>query len=190
MIRRRRQKSAIKAPLRDLVLASRRETESLGYSIGRLLQGGDVLALLGELGAGKTTLVRGIMVGLGAPAISVSSPTFTLVHHYQTRLPFIHIDFYRLRSPEEAEGIGLSDYFTDQAVTAIEWADRFPSLLPRDRFVVRLTHLTPTTREVRFEAKGPRSRLLLAKIRKTWRPMRLPRPSQPDRRTTKKVRRQ
>ncbi len=190
MIRRERTKSATAAPLPDLVLASCRETELLGSSIGRLLQEGQVLALMGELGAGKTALVRGIMVGLGVSESSVSSPTFTLVNHYHARLPFIHIDLYRLRSPEEAEAIGLSEYFTDHAVTAIEWADRFPSLLPTDRFVVRLTHLTPTTRKVRFEAQGPRSRLLLAQIRKAWRPIRPSRLSQPNRRSNKEMRRQ
>ena len=91
----------------DLHLSSPRETESFGNAIGQLLRGGEVLALIGELGAGKTALVRGIVAGLGAPAASVTSPTFLLVHEYQGRLPIIHIDLYRLQRLEETESIGL-----------------------------------------------------------------------------------
>jgi len=180
MSRREPAKSGIVASTQDLVLTSRRETESLGRALGHLLQGGHVLALIGDLGAGKTTFVRGLMAGLGAPTLAVSSPTFTFVHHYQARLPVIHIDLYRLRSAEEAEAIGLPDCFNDHTVTAIEWADRFPTLLPHDRFVIRFAHLSPKTRTVRFDAHGPRSRLLLAHIQQSWRPIRRSRSSQPN----------
>jgi tRNA threonylcarbamoyladenosine biosynthesis protein TsaE len=88
--------------------------------------------LIGALGAGKTAMVRGIAAGLGAPSDSVSSPTFVLVREYQGRLPLMHIDLYRLRTDAEAESIGLSDYFAGRAVAVIEWADRFPFLLPED----------------------------------------------------------
>lgn len=189
MIRRARSKSGIVAPSQDIVLGSHRETKSLGRTLGRLLQGGHVLALMGDLGAGKTTFVRGIMAGLGAPEISVSSPTFTLVHHYQARVPVIHIDLYRIRFPEEAEAIGLSDCFNDQTVTAIEWADRFPTLLPHDRFDIRFAHLSPKTRTVQFQAHGPRSHSLLTHIQKAWRPSRRSRSSQPNLHTDNKVRR-
>jgi len=190
MIRRERPRSGVMAPSQDLVLTSRRETESLGRTFGRLLQGGQVLALIGDLGAGKTTFVRGLMAGLGAPEIPVSSPTFTLVHHYQARVPVIHIDLYRLRSPEEVEAIGFADCFSDQAVTAIEWADRFPTLLPHDRFVIQLAHLSRKTRTVRFDAQGLRSHVLLADIQRAWPPTRRSRSSQPkNRHNDTKVRR-
>ncbi|MDH4082781.1 MAG: tRNA (adenosine(37)-N6)-threonylcarbamoyltransferase complex ATPase subunit type 1 TsaE [Nitrospira sp.] len=152
--------------LRDFVLSSPRETDSFGHTIGRVLQGGDVLALLGELGAGKTALVRGIVAGLGGSVASVTSPTFALVHEYQGRLPLIHLDLYRLKRVDEAESIGLSACFTDEAVTAIEWADRFPDLLPVDRLEMRLIHRTRTTRMVQLEAQGARSRSLLMRIHK------------------------
>lgn len=147
-----------------LALSSRSETESLGRMIGRLLEGGEVLALIGELGAGKTALVRGIATGLDAPPASVSSPTFVLIHEYRGRIPLIHADLYRLRTQAEVEAIGLQDYFTDQTVTAIEWADRFPTLLPNDRLEVHLSHRSPTTRTAQLTAHGPRSISLLAKI--------------------------
>ncbi len=123
-----------------------------------------MLALIGALGAGKTAMVHGIAAGLDVPPDSVSSPTFVLAHEYRARLPLIHIDLYRLRTDADVESIGLSDYFTDRTVVAIEWADRFPSLLPEDRLEVRLTHRSPTTRTVRLAAKGPRSRSLLTRI--------------------------
>ena len=169
MIRRDRAKTAPTGLLHGLALSSRRETEWVGSTIGRLLHGGQVLALIGELGAGKTALVRGIAAGLGIPGTVVSSPTFTLVHQYQARVPLIHIDFYRLRSSDEAESIGLSDCFRDDVVTAIEWANRFPALLPADRLVVHLTHRTATTRTIEFEALGPQSSSLLTRVNKALR---------------------
>lgn len=162
----------------DLILSSPGETASFGYAMGPLLRGGDVLALIGELGAGKTALVRGIVTGLGVPAALVTSPTFSIVHEYQARLPVIHIDLYRLQKLEDMESIGLSDYLTDDVAVAIEWADRFPQLLPEDRLEIRLAHRTRTTRRARVEARGSRSRSLLARL-KTMAPLppRSPNPS-------------
>ncbi len=154
--------------LRDLVFSSPRETDSFGHTIGKVLRRGDVLALVGELGAGKTALVRGIVAGLGGSVASVTSPTFALVHEYQGRLPLIHLDLYRLKRVDEAESIGLSACFTDEAVTAIEWADRFPDLLPADRLEVRLIHRTRTTRMVKLEAQGARSRSLFTRITRAF----------------------
>lgn len=149
----------------DLILSSSGETETFGYAIGQLLRGGDVLALIGELGAGKTALVRGIVAGLGVPAASVTSPTFSIVHEYQARLPVIHIDLYRLQKSDDIESIGLSDYLTEDVAVAIEWADRFPQLLPEDRLEIRLAHRSRTSRRARVEARGSRSRSLLTRIR-------------------------
>jgi tRNA threonylcarbamoyladenosine biosynthesis protein TsaE len=157
---------------RDFVLSSRADTEFLGQIIGRATTGGDVIALIGALGAGKTALVRGIAAGLDAPPDSVSSPTFVLVHEYQGRFPLIHVDLYRLHSDAEAESVGLSDYFSGMTVTAIEWADRFPFLLPQDRLEVRLTHRSPVTRRVRLAAQGSQSRALLARIERARLPVR------------------
>jgi tRNA threonylcarbamoyladenosine biosynthesis protein TsaE len=149
---------------RGLVLASLRETESIGRAIGQILHEGDVIALIGDLGAGKTALVRGIVSGLDAPSTFVTSPTFMLMHQYHGRLPLTHMDLYRLNSLEEAEAIGLAEVLADDGVTAIEWADRFPSLLPSDRLEIRLSHKTFTTRSIQFAAQGVRSRSLLARI--------------------------
>jgi len=160
-----------------LTLSSRAETESLGRAIGRALNGGEVLALIGELGAGKTALVRGIAAGLNAPVSSVSSPTFVLIHEYRGRLPLIHVDLYRLRHEEEAHAIGLEEYFDGHSVSAIEWGDRFPFLLPDDRLEIKLMHQSPTVRTVRLSSRGPRSVSLIQQIarrRRATRPSRKP----------------
>lgn len=154
----------------DLLLSSLGETESLGHTIGRLLRGGEVLALIGELGVGKTALVRGIAAELGIPPASVTSPTYLIVHEYLGRLRVIHMDLYRLEKSNEIESIGLTDYFTETAVVAVEWADRIPRLLPKDRLEVKLAHRTRTTRKVLVEARGSRSRALLARIKRIVRP--------------------
>lgn len=148
-----------------VTLASRTATETFGRAIGRMLTGGETLALFGELGAGKTALVRGIAAGLGLPPNHVTSPTFVLIHEYRGRLPLIHMDLYRLRSAAEAEGIGLQEYFDGNIVTAIEWADKFPDLLPSDRLEVTLQHNTPTSRTAHLLAYGPRANRLLTSLR-------------------------
>jgi tRNA threonylcarbamoyladenosine biosynthesis protein TsaE len=152
----------------DVILSSPHATDSFGLAIGTVLQGGDVLALVGELGAGKTALVRGIVAGLGGAAAAVTSPTFMLVHEYQGRLPLMHLDLYRLQRAAEAEAIGLTACFSEEAVTAIEWADRFPDLLPADRLDVHLIHRTRTTRMARLEARGTGARSLLLRISRAY----------------------
>ena len=152
----------------DVILSSPRNADLFGRCIGRVLRGGDALALVGDLGAGKTTLVRGIVGGLSGSVTSVTSPTFMLIHRYQGRLPLIHLDLYLLAHFTEAESIGLSDCFTDETVTAVEWADRFPDLLPSDRLNVQLMHRTRSTRTVQLEARGRGSRSLLLRIRREY----------------------
>ncbi len=94
------------------------------------MRAGDVLALVGDLGAGKTQWVKGLAAGLGSDAV-VTSPTFTLIHEYGGgRLPLYHVDCYRLEKPEELLGIGIDDYMDGRGVLVIEWADKFPELVP------------------------------------------------------------
>ncbi len=106
------------------------ETFELGRALGQSLAGGEVLALVGDLGAGKTHFVKGLAAGLGHGQ-EVTSPTFTLIHEYTGgRVPLYHFDFYRLESEEDVLRIGLDDYLEGKAIVAIEWADKFAALLP------------------------------------------------------------
>ena len=119
---------------------SAEETITLGRTIAATLHRGDVLALCGDLGAGKTHFVKGLAAGLGASA-SVTSPTFTLIHEYPDgRLTLYHFDFYRLESEDEALNIGLDEYLDGDGACVIEWADKFPALLPPHTRWLRFTH--------------------------------------------------
>lgn len=113
-----------------IISRSAEETFRAGVAEAAGLHAGDVLALAGELGAGKTQWVKGLVAGLGATA-AVTSPTFTLIHEYAGgRVPLIHLDCYRLERAEELTAIGLDDYLDGRAVVVIEWADKFPELMP------------------------------------------------------------
>lgn len=104
--------------------------EALGREVAAGLAGGEVLALVGGLGAGKTRFTKGLVAGLGH-AGEVTSPTFALVHEYRDgRLPVFHLDFYRLEAPEELVGIGWDEMLAEEGVVIAEWADRFPELVP------------------------------------------------------------
>mgnify|MGYP003343628750 CR=1 FL=1 len=152
------------AAARPLVLKSPVETDRLGRLLGRALQAGDIVALYGELGAGKTALVRGMAAGLHAPPDAVSSPTFVLIHEYRGRLRLAHADLYRIDSADELTQIGLSDYDDGHTALAIEWAEKAGGELPADRLDVRLSHRGPAERGVEMAATGAASRRLLARI--------------------------
>ena len=124
------------------------ETLATGKRFAATLRRGDVVALTGDLGAGKTQLVKGIAEGLGI-AQEVTSPTFTLIHEYRSgKLPLYHIDLYRLDEAEEALKIGLDEYLGGDGVTVIEWADKFAELIPEEARWVRLRALEGDAREI------------------------------------------
>lgn len=124
------------------------ETLILGEALGRTLRGGEIFALAGDLGSGKTHFVKGLARGLGFLG-SVSSPTFPLIHEYRGgRWPLNHFDFYRLDSAAEALAIGLDEYLGGEAVTAIEWGDKFQDLLPDSTRWIRFHHLEENKRGI------------------------------------------
>jgi tRNA threonylcarbamoyladenosine biosynthesis protein TsaE len=124
------------------------ETLELGRGEGERCRAGDVIALCGDLGAGKTQFVKGLAAALRTDA-EVTSPTFTLIHEYAGgTLPVYHFDFYRIGSAAEALALGLDEYLDDGGVSVIEWADKFPSLLPAHTRWFRFTHRPDGAREI------------------------------------------
>jgi tRNA threonylcarbamoyladenosine biosynthesis protein TsaE len=137
-------------------------TEALGRRVGRLAAPGDVIALTGELGAGKTAFVRGLAEGLDVPPHLVASPTFTMVAEYPGRLPLYHVDLYRLE-PGAADLAALREYVYGHGVTAIEWCDRLPAGALDACLGVRIEYAEPGRRVI-FEGCGPRGESLVAAL--------------------------
>jgi len=133
---------------------SEEETIALGETLAAELPAKAVVLLIGNLGAGKTTLAKGIVKGLGAAETEeVSSPTFTLIHEYSPNV--YHIDLYRLDQPSQVATLGLDEIFDRQAVVLIEWGERFPELMPENRIEIRLRTTGEDSREIQVEAKSP-----------------------------------
>ncbi len=113
----------------ELVSMSPEETEAAGERLGRTLGAGDVVALVGELGAGKTCFIQGLVRGLGVTA-RATSPTFVLINQYRGRVPVYHVDAYRTESLAELQDLGVPELFAGDGVTVVEWADKLLPLLP------------------------------------------------------------
>jgi len=140
------------------------ELQAIAERLGRALQAGDVLALIGPLGAGKTTFVQGLARGLGVPADRhVASPTFALVNEHPGRVPLVHADLYRVADARELEELGLTDAF-DRAAVAIEWLDRFPGAAPAERLEITIAIEPDDTRTLTFEPRGARPTAVLAAL--------------------------
>ena len=131
----------------EFISHNQAQTEDIGARLAQTLTGGEVLALYGGLGAGKTAFTRGLARGLGITR-QVTSPTFTLLHQYRGRLALNHFDVYRLSSAEEAEDIGIDEIMEADGVTVIEWPERVEELLD-DRTIV-----------IKIEGSGDESRVL------------------------------
>ncbi len=139
----------------DFISHSEEQTRRLGAKLAPLLNPGDVLALTGDMGSGKTRWVQGVCQGLGVADV-VNSPTFTLVNEYQGRLPVYHIDLYRLSSAREALTFGIEDYLYNDGVSLIEWADQGIDYLPAVHLEIQLYYLAETRRRVVIRPQGDR----------------------------------
>lgn len=122
-----------------IVLPDAESTRALGVSLGRVARAGDVLALEGNLGAGKTTLTQGLAEGLDVPPDHyVNSPTFTILQVHPGRVPLYHIDLYRIADPDEALGLGLEEAVGTDGVASVEWPERLPDLFSVEHLALRL----------------------------------------------------
>jgi len=147
-----------------LITTSEDETRRMGYLLGRRAGPGQVIALIGDLGTGKTRFAQGFGAGADVPPAQViNSPTFTLINRYDGRLPVYHLDVYRLNSAAEAETLGLDDFFYGDGVCLVEWADRLADNLPDERLEIALYYLDDTRRRVELHAFGDEHADLLEK---------------------------
>jgi len=145
--------------------SSPEETLLLAEHLGRLLEPGDVIALIGELGSGKTLFAQGLARGLEVPgSFAVTSPTFTLVNEYPGRLPFYHLDLYRITGPAQCVDLGIDEFLYGEGAAAIEWAERLGAELPGERLEVHLTFTGETGRCLQFRAFGERMEERLADL--------------------------
>ncbi len=130
--------------------ASEEETVALGERLARELPQRALVLLVGELGAGKTTLAKGLVCGLGAAdPEEVSSPTFTLVHEYGVGRKVYHVDLYRIETREELETVGLEELLERDAVVLVEWGEKFPGFWPENRITIELVRQADERREIR-----------------------------------------
>ncbi|MCK6518742.1 tRNA (adenosine(37)-N6)-threonylcarbamoyltransferase complex ATPase subunit type 1 TsaE [Myxococcota bacterium] len=152
----------------QLELLGLEDTQRLGRLLGQSAEDGDLLALDGPLGAGKTSLTQGLAAGLGVPG-RVLSPTFAMVMlHEGGRLPLVHADLYRVGDPSELDELGWDEHVVGGGVVAVEWAGRFPEALPEDHLAVRLDGLGDS-RSVSLAPRGPRAARWAAAVLKGWR---------------------
>jgi tRNA threonylcarbamoyladenosine biosynthesis protein TsaE len=139
----------------EMVTHNAEETRALGFRLGRLLKPGDVLALEGPLGAGKTELVRGLCRGLKIPEeIEVQSPTFTIVNVYPGEVPLYHIDLYRVNDATELYNIGLEEYLYGDGVSAVEWFSLCPQARPKKYLSLEIAFLDAGSRKISLEGIG------------------------------------
>jgi len=145
------------------------QTLSLGRVLGGMLPPASVVALIGELGSGKTLLAKGIAKGLGVEdEREVSSPSFVLVNEYRGRFPVYPVDLYRLHHSGEVEDIGWEEFTSGPGVTLVEWAEKVPNLLPEEIIEVHLQWVSAGERRLLFVGKGEAAKDLVNHLRKKW----------------------
>lgn len=140
----------------SILSKSESETLRLGEKLARHLRKGDILCLQGELGSGKTTLIKGIAKGLKIASEKVTSPTFVLMNAYEGRLPLYHFDLYRLEEIHEISSIGYEEFLYGNGIAVIEWAERLGALTPKEYLRVELKHQGENERSIKLSAVGER----------------------------------
>ena len=145
--------------------SSAKETQLLAEKLGLLLQSGDVVALMGELGSGKTVFAQGLARGLEVPeAFYITSPSFAIINEYPGRVPFFHLDLYRVSSIAELSELGLEEIIYSHGAVAIEWAERLGGSLPEERLDVHLKFKGENSRTFIFYGFGASWKKRLTKI--------------------------
>lgn len=143
---------------------STRDTKMWGRRLGSLLQGGELLAFSGDLGAGKTCFIKGIARGLSLREENILSPTFTMIQEHHGRLPLYHIDLYRLDNVA-INDLGLREYLFSEAIAAVEWFERLEGGGNVERLSVRISYIGANSRRIEFISTGERYSSLIARFR-------------------------
>ena len=160
---------ALKEETLTITTESDQDTIRFGQEIGRLLLEGDVIGLVGELGSGKTWLTKGIALGLGVnPKTVVTSPSFTLVNEYQGRATLFHMDVYRLGSLSEALSAGIEEMIHSGQVGVLEWADRWPEILPEHTLTVRLLIVDEHHRTIILSGRHARAIEIIEQLKSSY----------------------
>ncbi len=147
-----------------LVTHSPEQTQKLGVSIGKLAEPGDILLLVGKLGAGKTCLTQGIAWGLNINEYTLS-PSFVIMRELHGRLPLYHMDFYRLDKIEEIRDLGLDDYLYGKGICVIEWANKGLDVLPEDHLLIRIDYISENERSFIIEPNGEHYIRMLSQLK-------------------------
>jgi tRNA threonylcarbamoyladenosine biosynthesis protein TsaE len=155
----------------DFISHSPAQTIRVGQRLGERLRAGDLVVLMGEFGAGKTHLIKGVAQGLGSTDL-VNSPSFVLINQYRAgpqhgRMPIFHADLYRIEDPDELAAIGIEEAWSGEGVCLIEWAEHAGEWLPQEHLAIYLQHLSETKRVLRFVPHGARYEALVADFKKT-----------------------
>ncbi|HZK37595.1 MAG TPA: tRNA (adenosine(37)-N6)-threonylcarbamoyltransferase complex ATPase subunit type 1 TsaE [Clostridia bacterium] len=130
-------------------ILNQKELEKIAEKLGKLVNSGDIICMVGDLGAGKTTFIQALAVGLGVEDC-VTSPTFVLINEYDGRIPLYHFDVYRINHISEMEDLGYEEYFYGDGVCAIEWADLIEDILPHNHLRVEIRITGTKTRQICF----------------------------------------
>lgn len=137
-----------------IISRSPEETKAFGKHLAKCLKSGDIVCLFGDLGSGKTTLIKGIAAGLNISPTKVNSPTFVLMNIYEGRLPLFHFDLYRLENIQGINSIGYDEFLYGGGVSVIEWADRLGEFLPEEYLKIEMEHKKLDERVIRLSAKN------------------------------------
>lgn len=151
----------------EIILKELDETEEFGLKLGHILKGGEVISLIGDLGAGKTTLTKSVAMGLGVKDY-VTSPTFTLINEYKgERCPLYHFDVYRLEGIEDIFDLGFEEYFYSKGVTIVEWGNKIKKALPEDVLTIEIkTGLDENERILHIYGTGDKCNRIIEELRK------------------------
>jgi tRNA threonylcarbamoyladenosine biosynthesis protein TsaE len=152
--------------MKRLITRNANQTKEFGKVVAGLLKVGDIICLSGDLGAGKTTLVKGLASGLRIKEDHVNSPTFVLLNIYEGKLPLFHFDLYRMNSTAEILEIGYEEFFYGQGVAVIEWAERLDDLMPKEYLSIELIHKGEDTRDIVIHSKGGRYQRIIKALTK------------------------